>query len=73
MSARANPYHNAWTESFMGTLKSEMLQGGCFHNQADARAEIFEYIDSYYNHQRKPSALGYRTPAQFEAQIHSLN
>ena len=30
MSARANPYHNAWTESFMGTLKNEMLQDGCF-------------------------------------------
>jgi putative transposase len=73
MSARANPYHNAWTESFMGTLKSEMLQGGCFLNQADARTEIFDYIDSYYNHHRKHSALGYRTPAQFEAKIHSLN
>ena len=73
MSARANPYHNAWTESFMGTLKSEMLQDGCFLNQADARTEIFDYIDSYYNHHRKHSALGYQTPAQFEAKIHSLN
>ena len=73
MSARANPYHNAWTESFMGTLKSEMLQGGCFINEADARAELFEYIDSYYNNHRKHSALGYQTPAQFEAMIHSLN
>ena len=73
MSARANSYHNAWTESFMGTLKSEMLQDGCFLNQADARTEIFDYIDSYYNHHRKHSALGYQTPAQFEAKIHSLN
>ena len=73
MSARANPYHNAWTESFMGTLKSKMLQDGCFLNQADARTEIFDYIDSYYNHHRKHSALGYQTPAQFEAKIHFLN
>jgi putative transposase len=72
MSARANPYHNAWTESFMGTLKSEMLLGGCFLNEADARTEIFDYINSYYNHHRKHSALDYRTPAQFEAKIHSL-
>lgn len=72
MSARANPYHNAWTESFMGTIKSDMLQDGCFLNEADARTEIFEYIDSYYNHHRKHSSLGYRTPAQFEAKIHSL-
>jgi putative transposase len=72
MSARANPYHNAWTESFMGTLKSEMLQDGCFIDASDARIEIFDYIDAYYNTQRKHSALAYQTPAQFEAKIHSL-
>jgi transposase InsO family protein len=66
MSARANPYHNAWTESFMGTLKSEMLQDGCFLNDNDARTEIFAYIESYYNTHRKHSSLGYKTPAQFE-------
>lgn len=68
MSARANPYHNAWTESFMGTLKSEMLQDGCFINEQDARTEIFAYIDSYYNTRRKHSALSYKSPTQFEAQ-----
>lgn len=73
MSARANPYHNAWTESFMGTLKAEMLQDGCFINAQDARTEIFAYIDSYYNTQRKHSSLGYQTPAQFEAQILTKN
>ena len=73
MSTRTNPYHNAWTESFMGTLKSEMLQYGSFLNEIDARTEIFDYFDSYYNHHRKHSALGYQTPAQFEAKIHSLN
>lgn len=66
MSARANPYHNAWTESFMGTLKSEMLQDGSFLNDNDARIEIFSYIESYYNTHRKHSSLGYKTPAQFE-------
>ena len=71
MSARANPYDNAWTESFIGTLKHEMLQGGCFENAADARTEIFEYIEGYYNTHRKHSSLGYQTPSQFEAQIHS--
>jgi len=72
MSARANPYQNAWTESFMGTLKNEMLQGGCFINETDARIEIFSYIESYYNTHRKHSALKYQTPVQFEAEIHSL-
>jgi putative transposase len=73
MSARANPYHNAWTESFMGTLKNEMLQGGSFVNEADARKELFEYIDSYYNHHRKHSSLGNLSPSNFGAEIHSLN
>ena len=73
MSARANPYDNAWTESFIGTLKGEMLQGGCFDNAADARLEIFDYIEGYYNTHRKHSALDYLTPAQFETQINSLN
>jgi len=69
MSARANPYHNAWTESFIGTLKHEMLQGGCFEHAADARTELFEYIEGYYNSHRKHSSLNYQTPRQFEAQI----
>jgi putative transposase len=73
MSARSNPYDNAWTESFIGTLKHEMLRGGCFDTPSDARIEIFEYIDGYYNTHRKHSALGYKTPIQFEAQIHSPN
>jgi putative transposase len=69
MSARANPYDNAWTESFIGTFKHEMLQGGCFENADDARTEIFEYIEGYYNTHRKHSALGYLTPNQFEAPL----
>lgn len=73
MSARANPYHNAWTESFIGTLKAEMLQGGSFIDEADARTELFAYIESYYNTHRRHSSLNYKTPAQFEAQILSLN
>ena len=73
MSARANPYHNAWTESFIGTLKHEMLQGGCFEDAHDARTEIFEYIDGYYNQHRKHSALAYHTPTQFETLTHLNN
>lgn len=69
MSARANPYHNAWTESFMGTLKAEMLQGGRFINDSDARTEMFAYVDAYYNTERLHSSLGYRSPATFEAEM----
>lgn len=73
MSARSNPYDNAWTESFIGTLKSEMLQDGRFENAADASREIFDYIEGYYNTHRKHSALGYQTPTQFETQSTSAN
>ena len=73
MSARANPYHNAWTESFMGTLKTEMLRNGCFIDAADAKIELFAYIESYYNTRRRHSSLEYQTPDEFEAQISSLN
>jgi putative transposase len=73
MSARANPYDNAWTESFIGTLKQEMLQGGVFEDDQDARTEIFDYIEAYYNNQRKHSAIGYQTPIQFENQLLTPN
>ncbi len=73
MSARANPYHNASTESFMGTLKAEMLHGGCFINDSDARTEMFVYTDSYYNTARLHSSLGYQSPSNFEAEIALAN
>jgi transposase InsO family protein len=66
MSARANPYDNAWTESCIGTLKHEMLQGGEFIDESDARTELFSYIEGYYNTQRKHSSLGYLSPSKFE-------
>lgn len=66
MSARANPYDNAWTESCIGTLKREMLQGGEFIDDSDARTELFSYIEGYYNTQRKHSSLGYLAPSKYE-------
>ena len=72
MSAPSNPYDNAWTESFNGTLKREMLQRGSFQNFQDAQTEIFEYIDAYYNTRRLHSALAYSSPAQFERDSFNL-
>ena len=67
MSRRANPYDNAWTESFMGTLKSEMLQESQFIDERDARTGIFSYIDGYDNTERKHSSPGYLSPSKFES------
>lgn len=72
MSAKAYPYDNAWTESFMGTLKTEMLGDGQFEFIEEARTVIFEYIDSYYNTKRKHSSIGYVTPTQFEQKAKTL-
>jgi transposase InsO family protein len=49
-----------------GRLKVELLEGGCFLSVDDARTEIFEYIESYYNRVRKHSSLGYKSPEQVE-------
>lgn len=73
MSARANPYHNAWSESLIGRLKTELLQGGVFESPADARTELFAYIEGYFNTRRLHSSLGYLSPASFEASLTTLN
>ena len=65
MSARANPYDNAWTESFIGTLKLE-IQIRTYGTIQEARLELFEYIEGYYNTRRKHSSIGYDSPNQFE-------
>ncbi len=71
MSARANPYHNAWTESMIGTLKAEMVRDGIFESEEDARTELFAYLDSYYNTKRKHASLNYQTPMEFEETLTS--
>jgi len=65
MSREGNVYDNAFMESCFGTIKSE-LEMVDYESMAQARREFGEYI-RYYNLERKHSALGYRTPRQFEA------
>ena len=66
MSRRANCYDNAHMESFWSTLKLELVYRHDFANPAHARAEIFNYIEAFYNRQRLHSALGYLSPVDFE-------
>lgn len=70
MSRLANPYDNARTESFMGTLKTEMSGDGPFEDIEDARARLFDYIDVFYNRRRLHSSIGYLSPNEFEARFH---
>jgi transposase InsO family protein len=66
MSRPANPYDNAVCESFMKTLKQEEIYCNQYRDLEDLSAHLEEFIDTYYNNQRLHSALGYRTPEEFE-------
>ena len=67
MSRRGNCYDNAPTESFFGKLKAEWVHGENYATRHEARQHIFQYIESFYNRKRKHAALGYLSPATFEA------
>ena len=66
MSRRGNCYDNAYMESFFGTLKTELVHGQRYQRRQDARLSIFEYVMVFYNRKRKHSALGYKSPEQYE-------
>jgi transposase InsO family protein len=66
MSRSGNCYDNAPMESFFATLKAELANYGQYVTRRQARTEIFEYIELFYNRQRRHSALGYLSPLQFE-------
>jgi putative transposase len=69
MSRPANPYDNASCESFMKTLKREEIYANKYDDLENLRANIEEFIEQYYNRLRLHSALGYRSPEEFEQQI----
>ncbi len=66
MGRRANCYDNAAMESFFHTLKVELIHRERYRSRAAARRAIFEYIESYYNRQRKHSAIGNQIPMLME-------
>jgi putative transposase len=68
MSRPANPYDNASCESFIKTLKREEIYANAYENLEHLRANIAIFIEQYYNQQRLHSALGYRSPEEFERQ-----
>ena len=69
MSRPANPYDNAKAESFMKTLKAEEVNGAIYLDLEDAKRHIGAFIETVYNVKRLHSALGYKPPEEFEAQI----
>ncbi len=66
MSRIGTPWDNAKAESFMRTLKAEQVDGQRYRNLEEARSSLARFIEEYYNQRRLHSALGYRSPAEFE-------
>lgn len=66
MSGKGNCYDNAFAESFFHTLKTELVYGQTYNSRNEARQSIFEYIEVFYNRERRHSSLGYVSPVAFE-------
>ena len=66
MSRKGNCWDNAVGESFLHTLKVEKINRCRFKTREEAKREIFEYIEMYYNRKRAHSSLGYMSPFEFE-------
>lgn len=69
MSRPGNCYDNAVTESFFGTLKTELAHHERYATHEQARRSLFEWIEVFYNRQRRHSSLGYLSPDAFEAKL----
>jgi putative transposase len=66
MGSKGDCYDNAVCESFHATLEKELLRRGSFRTKQEARTAIFDWIESWYNRERRHSRLDYRSPAQYE-------
>ena len=73
MSAKGNPYDNATMESFNATYKRECVglaeAAGGYATRDQAAQDFFDYAEKYYNRVRRHSALGYKSPVDFENQV----
>ncbi len=72
MSRKGNCYDNAPMESFWGTLKSELVHHRRYKTRREAIQEITEYIEIFYNRQRRQAKLGYLSPAAYEQKFYKM-
>ncbi len=70
MSRKGNCWDNAAMESFFHTLKTECIHHERYLTRDEAKKSVFDYIEIFYNRQRKHSYLGYQSPAQYEQACH---
>ena len=69
MSRKGDPWDNAVAESFFKSLKNERTYWRHYRTREEARRDIFQYIEVFYNRQRLHSKLGYQSPMQFELAV----
>jgi putative transposase len=72
MGSRGDCYDNAMAESFFATLEVELIDRSTWPTHAAARADVFEYIEAFYNRIRRHSSIGYLCPAEFEERYRSI-
>jgi putative transposase len=65
-------YDNAICESFFATLECELIDRHRFRSHSEARMDVFQFIEGFYNPSRRHSALGYLSPIEYERKHHSL-
>lgn len=70
MSRRDEVYDNSYAESFFSRFKTELMEDGAFLRVEDAKTEIFDFIEIYYNRKRRHSALGNKSPLNYETQYY---
>lgn len=66
MGSKGDCFDNAVAESFFATLKKELVNRQSWSNKASLRSALFEYIEVFYNRQRRHSTLGYLSPHEYE-------
>ena len=66
MGSVGDAFDNAMAESFFATLKAELVDRCCFHTPEQARGELFDWIEGWYNTRRRHSSLGYHSPIAYE-------
>jgi transposase InsO family protein len=66
MSGKGNCYDNAVVESFSSSLKNEIIHHRDYHTRDQARTEIFDYIELFYNRRRIHQSLDYQAPMKYE-------
>ena len=69
MSRSGNVWDNAAMESFFSTLKTERTARKTYRTRDEAKADVFDYVERFYNPRRRHSTIGYLSPVEFEEQM----